>query len=74
MPLYVYVCHFSPDFASLNYSMRRLRVSNKNIPRNLVGKSGYGPERLILSCVLEFCEDLVIKPRGVGFQTIPIRY
>ena len=40
------VGHFSPDFASLNYSMRRSRISNKNIlatcsESRVMGPSGW---------------------------------
>jgi hypothetical protein len=50
------VGHFSPDFASVNYSMRRLRISNKTYLRNLVGKPGYGPERLMCTCDRTQCQ------------------
>ena len=43
------VGYFSPDFASLYYSMRRLRIlSNKTYLRNLVGNLGYGTIVVVL--------------------------
>ena len=40
------VDNLSPDFSSLNYSMRRLRIFNKKYSPNLSGNCGYGPEWL----------------------------
>ena len=49
----VIVGHFSPDFASVNYSMRILRISNKNICETWVeirvmGRSGWFYPRILV--------------------------
>ena len=49
------VGNFSPDFASLNYSMRRLRISNKNILVECAERSGYGPEWLMWAKCVKPC-------------------
>ena len=59
MPLYVYyVCHFcnswpfEPDFASLNYSMSRLRISNKSVWNSEIQIRGYAPKHLNYACLV----------------------
>ena len=54
-PIYVIVGHSSPDFEGVNYSMRRLQISNKNKSRRLSGNPGYGPEWLILPLGRSWC-------------------
>ena len=64
MPVYVYVAipviivgHFSPDFASVNnYSMRRLRISNRMMSGNLL----YGPERSMCHVCMYAVTNLVL--------------
>ena len=53
MPLYVLtaipviVGHFSPDFASLNYSIRRLLISNKKYTNDIVYPSDSESDNVI---------------------------
>ena len=64
----VIVCHLSPDFASLKYSMSRLRISNKNIGEYWAETAVMGPSGWCIRNV--FSIDIPNWEKVVNMETL----